>query len=183
MPFDGSLLSLETKARSVGLNPIPLETLEAHKTEQCRLHRGSWLYPIAKSHNWPGIVLAVSLSMYMGGFFLGCLFDNVVILILACCAAVSVFIGGLAISFIKVKGRAEWREKVANLAAIPPQVQHAVKKLKSIYPNSYYVIGELYQDKVMLDPYLLAIDLITNERVCLAIWDNDRIIASALPNA
>jgi hypothetical protein len=183
MPFDGSLLSLEAKARAVGLEPIPLATLESYKAEQCKLHRGSWLYTIAKSRNWINIVGKISCFMIFGGGFLALGLCNGVISALAILGGLAVFIGGVAVSFIKVKGPAKWQEKVADLSSLPTQVERAIKKLEDIAPNNYYIIGELYQDKVMLDPYLLAADPITKEGICLAIWDDDKIIASALPNA
>jgi hypothetical protein len=39
------------------------------------------------------------------------------------------------------------------------------------------ILGELLQQQVVLDPYLLIV--YGNERICLGIWDGRRIIAAA----
>ena len=44
-------------------------------------------------------------------------------------------------------------------------------------PGSTLILGELLQEEVVLDPYLLL--EFDGECVCLGIWDGARIIASA----
>ena len=42
------------------------------------------------------------------------------------------------------------------------------------------ILGELLQEQVVLDPYLLL--RYRGERVCLGIWDGRRVVAAAMPS-
>jgi hypothetical protein len=63
-----------------------------------------------------------------------------------------------------------WMCMVAPIAEVARSLQREV-------PGSRLILGELKRDEVVLDPYLLLDD--GNERVCLGIWENGRVIACA----
>jgi hypothetical protein len=60
---------------------------------------------------------------------------------------------------------------------VPSPIAALARQLHRAAPGSALVLGELKQEAVVLDPYLLLIQ--DTECVCLGIWDGDRIIACA----
>ena len=60
---------------------------------------------------------------------------------------------------------------------VPSRIALLARELWREAPGSILVLGELLQQEVVLDPYLLLER--DEERVCLGIWDGRRIIAAA----
>ena len=60
---------------------------------------------------------------------------------------------------------------------MPLRIALLARDLRREAPGSILVLGELVQQEVVLDPYLLLER--DGERVCLGIWDGRRIIAAA----
>jgi hypothetical protein len=82
----------------------------------------------------------------------------------------------------RVSAGARWEERVVTVEALldlgaPPRITLRARDLQRAAPGSSLVLGELLRETVVLDPYLLLER--GNERVCLGIWDERRIIASA----
>ncbi|HEX3399944.1 MAG TPA: hypothetical protein VHT74_06440 [Acetobacteraceae bacterium] len=83
---------------------------------------------------------------------------------------------------IKLRAGSYWEERrlpVSFLADqdVPPPIAEVARSLQREVPGSRLILGELKRDEVVLDPYLLLDD--GNERVCLGIWENGRVIACA----
>ena len=51
------------------------------------------------------------------------------------------------------------------------------RALQKQVPGSALILGELVQERAVLDPYLLLVR--GGERVCLGIWDGNTIVARA----
>ena len=60
---------------------------------------------------------------------------------------------------------------------VPPSIAAPARLLLRDLPGATLTLGELVQDAVVLDPYLLL--EYQGERICLGIWDDDLVIASA----
>lgn len=81
---------------------------------------------------------------------------------------------------VPIKGPAQWRERVIfdlREHQAPAAIREAALRLQDRLPEIRLVVGELVQDRVTLDPYLLAEH--GDARAVLGIWDGDQVIACA----
>jgi hypothetical protein len=159
-----------------GIEPVPLEYLKAHREEQVRLNPPSFLY----RHRWvaPGLTMASFLVSIGAAALVG-----------TSQAAVSVILGGMlpalagiVLASRRVRGEAYWTERRISehgleTAGVPQEIGEIAHNLKRQVPTARLVLGELRQDTVLLDPYLVA--EYGDERVVLGIWDGDTIITCA----
>ncbi len=159
-----------------GLEPVPLDLLKAHRDEQVRLNPPSFLY----RHRWvaPGLTMASFLVSIGAAALVG-----------TSQAAVSVILGGMlpalagiVLASRRVRGEAYWTERRVSehgleTAGVPRGIAEVAHGLKREFPTARLVLGELRQDTVLLDPYLVA--EYGDERVVLGIWDGDAVIATA----
>ena len=176
MPFDFVRTSqhdaLDAALARIGLAPVASETLESHKAEQIRLHPCSWMYrhsvAVQLGRSFVLIGALVGFVLLTAAGFPACG------LWLAVALAVAV---ALSIA-LPVRGAAAWRERPdRDLVLVHPVIRDQALRLRQELPEIRFVIGELYQDRVRLDPYLLA--ELGGRRVVLGIWDEDRLIADA----
>jgi hypothetical protein len=82
----------------------------------------------------------------------------------------------------RVSAGARWEERCVEPdmligAGVPLPIARLGRDLQREAAGSSLVLGELLQEEVVLDPYLLL--RCGGERVCLGIWDERRIIAAA----
>jgi hypothetical protein len=177
MPFDGSTLTppprtLLAAAWSARLTPVPAAVLDRHKALQLREHRPSWLFRhrVALQILQAGVLLAGIAGFYLLGMGGEAAWGTVISL-----AALVTAFGSMALA---VRGPALWKEREAiDLAIAPPAVAHAARRLAEELPETRFVVGELFQDRVRLDPYLVA--EYRGARIVLGIWDGEKVIASA----
>lgn len=182
MPFDGTVAlrpaTLADLCASAGLNPIPLADLARYKAEQLRKHRGSWLYrpSMAARARRVGRIYLTILSAVAASSIVGAVMVNPLI-VLGSLMVIPVTIGFMIVSdTAHIKGPARWIERHNTALPIAPApIAEAAQKLAGHV--DYFTVGELYQEKVMLDPYLLAHK--GGATVCLGIWDGNKIIACA----
>lgn len=179
MPFDGLNLTpgsaqevLEAAMSASGLTMSDTRRLDEHKIEQLRAHQAGWAYRhrVALT-SAQAIILLVGLTSFIA----------------ACTAGVygyGLIVGaaplGLALSLplIPLRGPAEWRESAdPDLQRVHPAIRQSALRLKEQLPDVDFRIGELFQDHVRLDPYLLA-DY-RGAQTVLGIWDGEVLIASA----
>jgi len=93
-------------------------------------------------------------------------------------AGLAMFGLGSSALFFPVKGPARWRERpTEDLNEVPAVIRQSAEQLQRRLPGVGFVAGELYQERVRLDPYLVA--EYGNARVVLGIWDGDQVIACA----
>ena len=158
------------------IDPVPLDVLREHRDEQIRLNPPSFLY----RHRWvaPGLTMASFLVSIGAAALVG-----------SSQAAVSVILGGMlpalagiVLASRRVKGEAYWTERRVSehgleAAGVPREIATTARMIKRELPTARLVLGELRQDTVLLDPYLIA--EFGEERAVLGIWDGDRIIAVA----
>jgi hypothetical protein len=178
MPFDGANLALsaqdllEAAMSASGLTLVNPGLLGKHKAEQIRQHPPGWVYRHSRSVQ---LVQAVALLAGAISFFLLCSADQY-----GWGAAAGLLTFGLAVAplLVPVRGPAQWQERVdPDLSAVPAVVRDAALRLKDELPEVGFRLGELFQDRVNLDPYLVA-DY-RGARVLLGIWEDERVIFHA----
>lgn len=178
MPFDGANFTLskqdvlELVMSASGLKLIDLGFLGRHKAEQLRLHPPGWAY----RHQPAVALLQVAMLLLSVGLFVALLSAHLVPWGFA--AGVAMFVLASAAMFLPVKGPAQWRERMLeDLREVPPTIRETAEQLQHHLPAVGFVVGELFQDRIKLDPYLIA--EYGNARVVLGIWDGETVIACA----
>ncbi|HEY2540691.1 MAG TPA: hypothetical protein VGI28_14535 [Stellaceae bacterium] len=178
MPFDGASFArsehdvLETAVYASGLRPIDPRFLDCHKAEQVRRNPASWAY----RHQQVVALAQVAVLLASVGLFVVMLSAHEVPW--GFVAGLAMFALGSAALFLPVKGPALWREReTADLSVVPAVIRQSAEQLQHRLPGVGFVLGELYQEKVRLDPYLVA--QYCGSRVVLGIWDGDRVVACA----
>lgn len=178
MPFDGASFALsdddvlETAIIASGLEPIGPCLLERHKAEQVRRHPPGWAYRHQQAVALGQVaVLLASVSLFV--FLL-----SADLIPWGVAAGLTMFALGSAALFVPVTGPARWRERAAeDLREVPLEIRKSAEQLQRRLPAVGFVVGELYQDRIRLDPYLVA--EYGGARVVLGIWDGDNVIACA----
>jgi len=175
MPFDGQNAALtlpDTLAAALiesGIDEVEPHVLDKHKPEELSRHPASWFYRHRVALQIARLVLM--LSVFAAVLALASVEQPVLGLGLA----VGLLGAVVAQSTIPVRGPAIWRERdVKDLDAIHPAIRQYARRLRERLPGVSFRMGELTQDCVMLDPYLIA--EYRNERAILGIWDGDRLI-------
>jgi len=160
--------------RNLGIAPIPHDELDRHRVEQVRIHPASFLY----RHRWIAPLLTVSsFGVSVAG---AALVGTSVAAVSVILAGMLPALAGIVLASRKVRGEAYWVERRLFerdlvLARVPPAIGRVARTVKREYPPARLILGELRQDTVVLDPYLIA--ECGDERVVLGIWDGDRVIA------
>jgi hypothetical protein len=60
---------------------------------------------------------------------------------------------------------------------VPVPIAAMARSISREIPGSTVILGELIRESIVLDPYLLLVR--GQERICLGVWDDRGIIASA----
>ena len=98
-------------------------------------------------------------------------------LTLAAAAVGGALLALMALAMLKtMRGPAHWEERSVP-DTVHPQIADAARRLHAQSPNAKFRIGELFQDRIMLDPYLLAVS--GDERLLLGIWNGKTVILCA----
>lgn len=178
MPFDAAVAIAQPALSEIlatnKIVPVPTEQLAAHKQSQLDKfrpsfwHRHAGLLRIGLLISFTGAA-AISAAATQLSEFLPCF----------------IVLGWLAValaSMLRVRAGSHWEERqVAGSClgrlGVPEPIAMAARQLQLTAPGCALVLGELLQDRVSLDPYLLLVR--GNERACLGIWEGGRIIACA----
>ena len=178
MPFDGQNAALtipdtlQAALIESGIETIEPHVLDAHKSEELRRHPASWFYRHRVALETARLVLLVSI------LFAVLALASVEQPVMGLVPAVTLLGAVVAHSMIPVRGPAIWRERaVNNLDAVHPAVRAAARHLQARVPGVSFRLGELIQDRVTLDPYLIA--KYGNEHAVLGIWHGDQRISPA----
>jgi hypothetical protein len=175
MPFDGATLAfsaedaLDAACAASGVVRIDYDTLERHKAAQLRLNPPGWSYRHrAAVVLGQAAVLATGVILFMlvsahdsGQAALDCLF------------------GALGIAalplLVRARGPARWVERDApTLEGVHPAIRERALRLKAKLPEAGFRVGELFQDRILLDPYLV-IDH-RGATAIIGIWDGERVV-------
>jgi hypothetical protein len=178
MPFDGATLAfsaqdvLELAMSASGLEPVAPGVLERHKAEQIRRNPAGWAF----RHQQAIALAQVAVLLASVGLFVVMLSAHEVPW--GFTASLAMFALASSVLFFPVKGPAQWRERASeDLREVPPLIRESAETLQRRLPAVGFVVGELFQDRIRLDPYLLA--EYGGARVVLGIWDGDEVIACA----
>lgn len=163
---------LERAASASGLAALDPRFLEAHKSDQLRRHPAGWVHrhAIAVQLCQPVVLLAGVLGFgFLGAH--GMIGSAIACLVLA-------FPPAILPLLISTRGPARWEETWdPDLERVHPEVREVARRLKANLPSACLVLGELYQDRIRLDPYLVA--EYRGARIMLGIWEDGRLILCA----
>ena len=175
MPFDGrtaalTIPPLEAALTQSGIEPIDSRVLDAHKAEELRRHPASWFYQHRVAVQIATLVLLIAVLV---GVLALALVEHPVV---GFAAAVISLGAVIAQSALPVRGPALWRERrIRDLGTIHPLVRDSARRLQQRLPGVSFALGELIQDRITLDPYLIA--EYGEDRAVLGIWDGDKLMA------
>jgi hypothetical protein len=177
MPFDALLAPQRPRLLAeiladCGITPVPMETLGAHRQAQLEHfapsfwhHHQTWL-PVGLIGSVVCMALSGGTSSWLSLFWL------------------SVMTLLIVFGVFRVSAGARWEERVVEPGSlielgVPLGVARLARELQGQADGSELILGELLQEQVELDPYLVL--RYRGERVCLGIWDGRRVLAAALP--
>lgn len=185
MPFDTMMLrplapplpasdaaTLKAAAARAGLKCFDLERLERHKSLELQQHMPSWAY-----RHRTALRLAFGLTMVAGLLgFVGLAAHGFA---LASSSTIACVLALLVLAQLKrMRGPAHWEERLApDLAGVHPLVAETALRLQAQVPDVQFRLGELFQERVLLDPYLVAAR--GDERLLLGIWNGATILLCA----
>jgi hypothetical protein len=186
MPFDTAIpverLSPLAEALELrGITPVPMPALAAHKRAQVEKfgpnfwyrHQGLLLLGLLV----PFVGVAVTSSFAQGLKEVSASLP-VALSFAWMCLLPLLFASGL----LRLRAGSHWEERWVPASAlarlgVPEQIAGLARQLQKEVPGSALILGELVQERAVLDPYLLLVR--GGERVCLGIWDGGRILARA----
>jgi hypothetical protein len=185
MPFDALVAHARSKSladalQDQGVLPVTTQTLAEHKRAQLEKFRpGFW----HQHQTWlpVGLIGSVGCMAASGGFANRIMpssgLPSWLALAWMCVVALLVLFG-----VFRGHAGSHWEERwVAGGwlrgLGVPEAIASVALGLHRELPGSALILGELIQEDVVLDPYLLLVQ--DGEAVCLGIWDAGRIIACA----
>jgi lysylphosphatidylglycerol synthetase-like protein (DUF2156 family) len=151
---------------------VPLESLAAHRQAQLEHYAPSFWY---QHQTWlPAGLMGSVLCMALSGGASSWL----TLFWLSIMTMLIVF------GVFRARAGARWEERVVaadTLIAlgVPLGIARLAHELQRQADGSELILGELLQEQVELDPYLVL--RYRGERACLGIWDGRRVLAAALP--
>jgi hypothetical protein len=176
MPFDGANFAfsasevLESAISAIGLEAIDTCVLDRHKGEQIRRNPAGWAY-----RHQQAVALA-QVAVLLAGVGLCVFFLSMHETGWGIAGGVALFGLGSSTLFLPVRGPALWHERiVVDLHEVPVKIREPALRLQRRLPEVEFVVGELFQNRVKLDPYLIA--QYSDARVVLGIWDGNEVIA------
>ena len=185
MPFDALVAPtrLKTLAEVLldhGVSPVSPQTLAGHKQAQLEKFRpGFW----QQHQTWlpVGLLGSVGCMAASGGFANRLMPASVIpswlTLTWMCVIALLVVFG-----VFRGHAGSHWEERWVAGAwlrglGVPEPIAAIALSLHRDAPGSSLLLGELIEEEIVLDPYLLLVQ--DGEAVCLGIWDGGRIVACA----
>jgi len=187
MPFDALVAPAQTAPLSDalarhGIKTVPADTLAAHKQAQLERFGPSFWY---RHRQW----LAIGLLTPIGGTVLGAGLVSATpsaspLPAMLCLGIIlmSGFAGLILSDRLRLRAGSHWEERWLpadwlESSAVPEPIAVTARLLQNDLPGSTLIVGELVQESVVVDPYLL-LDY-DGQQVCLGIWDESGVIALA----
>lgn len=163
-----------------GAAPVSLDVLSAHKRTQLeRFAPGFW----NRHQAWLPVGLIGSVfCMAMSGGIANRALPNSLLPSWLSLFWLGVMTLLIVFGVFRLSAGARWEERPAApdmllQLGVPLPIARLARDLQQEAKGSGLVLGELLQEEVVLDPYLLLEQ--GSERVCLGIWDGRRIVAMA----
>ena len=177
------LQSLSDAVEACGVRPVGLDVLQAHKQAQLERFAPSFWYrhqpvlPVALlgSVACMAVTGGVTQRMAAGGSAVSGWLTLGWMCIIAMLIGAGVF---------RVRAGSHWEERWVPVEwlrglGVPEPIARVARELCRELPGTALILGELKQEHVVLDPYLLI--ECDGEQVCLGIWDGDEVVALASP--
>ncbi len=186
MPFDTTIPvarpSPLAEALAVrGVSPVPLPALAAHKRAQVQKFGPNFWY------RHQGLLLLGLLLPFVGMAATSGVAQGLKTVSPSLPAAISfAWLCLLPLLFasgaLRLRAGSHWEERwvpAGSLArlGVPEPIATLARGLQSEVPGSALILGELVQERAVLDPYLLLVR--GGERICLGIWDGGKVLARA----
>ena len=184
MPFDAlapsPTLPLSVILEARGITPVSQDDLAAHQQAQLAKFAPSFWYrhqallPLALLGSVGGMAATGGLAHRLDG---GSGLPSW--LTLGWMTVIFLLIGA---GVFRVRAGSHWEERWIPAAwlddlGVPEPIAALARELHAAVPGSSLILGELIEERVVLDPYLVLER--DGELACLGIWDGDRIIACA----
>lgn len=185
MPFDALVAPVRQKSlceilEDQGIRPVSLEALAAHKQAQVERFAPSFWYrhqallPTALLGSVAGMAASGGLAQQLGH---GSPWPSVLTLGWMCVIAMLIGAG-----VFRVRAGSHWEERWVPVSwlddlGVPEPIARLARSLYRETPGSALILGELIQEEVVLDPYLLLER--DGEMVCLGVWEEGCVIACA----
>jgi hypothetical protein len=186
MPFDALVAPEQPKLlfevlADHGITPVSREILEAHKQAQLERFAPSFWYrhqPLLPA----ALLGSVGCMAATGGVAQHMMPGGSPVsgwLTLAWMCVIATLIGA---GVFRVRAGSYWEERWVPVdwlrgLGVPEQIASLARELSRQVPGSSVILGELKQEHVVLDPYLL-LDC-DGAQVCLGIWEDGHIVACA----
>jgi hypothetical protein len=186
MPFDALVAPRgpRTLAQALddrGIVPISLTDLAAHKQAQLAHYQPSFWQ---RHEAWLPIALVGSVGCMAASGGLAHAFTASASLLTWTPTLIWLSSFALLIVFgvFRVRAGAYWQERNVPVEdidrlGVPRAIAATAHKLHRDVPGSELILGELIQQQVVLDPYLILTS--NDDMACLGIWDDQHVIASA----
>ena len=177
MPFDVLIAPVRSRP---WVTPVPMQALAAHKQAQLEKFAPSFWH---QHQSWLpiGLLGSVGCIAMSGGMANGVLPGSLLPSWL-CLFWLGVMTLLIVFGVFRVSAGARWEERCVSADAlndigVPVSIARLAQDLSDESPGATLILGELLQNAVVLDPYLLL--ECDGERLCLGIWDERRVIAVA----
>jgi hypothetical protein len=186
VPFDALLAPSEPRTLAQALDdrcfvPLDRAILAAHKQAQLARYQPSFWQ---RHEAWLPIALVGSVGCMAasGGLTHGIAADASLLASAPALIWMSSFALLIVFGVFRVRAGAYWRERVVPVedlgrVGVPREIGATVRVLNRDLPGSELILGELVQQEVVVDPYLIV--MYDNEMACLGIWDDAGVVACA----
>lgn len=186
MPFDALFAPSESRTLAQVLDDrciVPLDParLAAHKRAQLARYQPSFWQ---RHEAWLPIALvgSVGCMAVSGGLTHGIAADASLLASAPTLIWMSSFALLIVFGVFRVRAGAYWQERTVavqdlNRLGVPGGVAATARLLHRDLPGSELILGELVQQEVVVDPYLIV--MYDDAMACLGIWDDAGVIACA----
>ena len=172
--------SLAISLEQWDIKPVDWNTLAAHKQAQLEKFGPSFWYqhPRLLGFTLIGSIGSLALTAGAANSLMQPSSPVPLWISMAWMCLVAVLVSGV----LRVHTGSHWEERGLpidrlEISGVPEPIAAMARSMHRKVPGSRVILGELVRESVVLDPYLLLVR--DEERVCLGLWDDKAIIASA----
>ncbi|MEA2770875.1 MAG: hypothetical protein QOD93_3837 [Acetobacteraceae bacterium] len=186
MPLDAlsgnvSAESLAISLEQRDIKPVDWNTLAAHKQAQLEKFGPSFWYQHQTSLGFT-LIGSIGLMALTAGAANSLMQPSSPVLLWISVAWMCLLAALIVSGVLRVRAGSHWEEHWLPIDGletwgVPEPIAAMARSMHRKVPGSTVILGELIRESVVLDPYLLLVH--GEERVCLGLWDDTGIIASA----